>query len=349
MGKWIDFRSDTVTLPTKEMMRAIANAELGDDVYGDDLSTVKLERYAAQLFGKEEGLLVSSGTMGNLVATLTFTQHRRSEIIAETNSHMVDYEGGNTSHFGGISVRALEAKCGVLTPEQIEGAIRDPDNLHHPITSLLCIENTHANYGGTVVPADAGAKLKQVADKHKIPMHLDGARIFNASIALGRPVAELAAPFDSVQFCLSKGLSAPVGSVLVGEKDFIKEARHYRKMLGGGMRQCGIIAAAGMVALTTMITRLEEDHANARRLATGLDTLPGLAVDLDSVQTNIVRVNVKNANLTAGRLVELFEKKGVRCLARGPRTLRFLLHRHISSQDVTTAIAAIEKIITENN
>lgn len=348
MGKWIDFRSDTVTLPTEEMMRAIAHAELGDDVYGDDVTTVKLEKYAAQLFGKEDGLLVSSGTMGNLVAVLTFTQHRRAEIIAETNSHMVDYEGGNISHFGGVAVRALEGEHGVLAPEQIEKAIRDPDNLHHPITSLICMENTHANYGGTVVPKEAGARLKRVADAHTIPMHLDGARIFNASVALGLPVSELAADFDSVQFCLSKGLSAPVGSVLVGERDFIKEARHYRKMLGGGMRQCGIIAAAGMVALTTMIPRLQEDHDNARSLAMGLGQIPGLEVDLDTVQTNIVRVNVKSAQLTAAALAELFEKNGIRCLARGPHTLRFLLHRHVSSQDVTTAIATIEKIVTVN-
>jgi threonine aldolase len=348
MDKRIDFRSDTVTLPTEEMMRAIAVAELGDDVYGDDLSTVKLERYAAELFGKEDGMLVSSGTMGNLVATLTFTQHRRAEIIAEVNSHMVDYEGGNIAHFGGVSLRALEGKRGVLTPEQVEGAIRDPDNLHHPITSLICVENTHANYGGTVITVEDSAKLRQVADRFKIPMHLDGARIFNASVALGRSVAELCSDFDSVQFCLSKGLSAPVGSILVGDKDFIKEARHYRKMLGGGMRQCGIIAAAGMVALTKMIPRLQDDHDNARSLAEGLNRLPGLEVDLDGVQTNIVRAHVASRNFTASKLVELFESCGVRCLARGPRTLRFLLHRHIAPQDIDTAIKSMERVILKN-
>lgn len=348
MGRVIDFRSDTVTLPTKEMMQAIAAAELGDDVYGDDLATVKLERYAAELFGKESGLLVSSGTMGNLVAALTFTQRRRAEIIAETNSHMVDYEGGNLSHFGGVAVRALEGKNGVLTPEQIKAAIRDPDNLHHPVTSLICVENTHANYGGTVITVEDSAKIKRIADQHGIPMHLDGARVFNAAVALGISVSDIADDFDSVQFCLSKGLSAPVGSLLVGSKDFIQEARHYRKMLGGGMRQCGIISAAGMVALTKMVNRLQEDHDNARELGKGLSQLPGFKVDAATIQTNIVRADVADTGFQSGEIVNLLEGSGVRCLSRGPHVLRFLLHRHISSQDVRDAVRIIERVVAGN-
>jgi len=342
----IDFRSDTVTLPTQEMMNAIANAELGDDVYGDDISTVRLERYAAELLGKEDGLLVSSGTMGNLIAVLTFTQHRRSEIIAEVNSHIVDYEGGNVSHFGGVSVRAVESPAGVITPEQIDAAMRDANNLHHPVTSLICLENTHANYGGLVVGLKDVARIRQAADRHALPIHLDGARIFNAAVALGVPVAKMAEGCDSVQCCLSKGLSAPVGSVLVGSRDFIREARHYRKMLGGGMRQCGIIAAAGMVALKTMVQRLEEDHAHAKHLAEGLKAIPGLSVDVAGVQTNIVRVETHNSGLSAKELVALLEQRGVRCLARGPHTLRFILHRHISLQDVRSALQVLEQTVS---
>lgn len=339
----IDMRSDTVTLPTEAMMRAIANADLGDDVYGDDLPTVRLEQYAAELLGKEAGLLVTSGTMGNLVAALTHTQHRRAELIAETKSHMVDYEGGNLAHFGGIAVRALDGKRGVFSAEQVGNAIRNPENLHHPITSLICIENTHANASGTAIHPEQIAPIKEIANRHRIPMHLDGARIFNASVALNMPVAQLTAAFDSVQFCLSKGLSAPVGSLLVGSKDFIKEARHYRKMLGGGMRQCGIISAAGLVALKEMIGRLQEDHSNAKLLANGLSKLPGFDIDLQAVQTNIVCVNLRDSDMNANDLAALFEQGGVRCLSRGPYVLRFILHRHICEQDVIEAIRIIEK------
>lgn len=348
MKKSIDFRSDTLTLPTEEMMRAIAAADLGDDVYGEDPSVNRLERFAAELIGKEDALLVTSGTMGNLTAALTHTQRRRAEIIAEADSHIVNSEGGNLAHFGGIAVRALQSADGALTPEQIDAAVRDPNNVHHALTSLICLENSHNNHGGTVVGLEALAALRQAADRHNLPMHLDGARIFNAAVALGVPASAVAAPFDSVQFCLSKGLSAPMGSLLAGSRDFIKEARHYRKMLGGGMRQCGIIAAAGMVALTTMVERLAEDHANARALAVGLNKLPDLTVNLDGVRTNIVRVEMENglpAARPAQQLAQRLEQEGVRCLAVGPSSLRFVLHRHISAQDVRTALQAVEGIV----
>jgi threonine aldolase len=342
----IDLRSDTVTLPTEEMLAAMAAAELGDDVYGEDKSTIRLQEYAAGLLGKEAALLVTSGTMGNLVAVLTHTQSRRPEIIAEYNSHIMASEGGGYAHFGSVAARPLEGRYGALDPAQVEKCVRDRENVHHPVTSLICMENTHNYAGGAVIPLDSIYAVKKVADRHKIPMHLDGARIFNAATALGVEAKQIAAPFDSVQFCLSKGLSAPIGSLLAGSSDFIGEARHFRKMLGGGMRQCGFIAAAGMVALTKMIDRLAEDHANAKMLADGLIQIPGVRIDMKTVQSNIVRVDIEETGMEAAVFAARLKEKGVLCGAQGQYIIRFVLHRHISDNDTRAAINRINEVLT---
>ena len=346
MKKIIDLRSDTVTLPTREMMEAMTNAELGDDVFGEDKTTARLQECAAGLLGKEAAMLVTSGTMGNLTAILTHTQSRRPEIIAEYKSHIMVSEGGGYAHFGSVAARPIEGRHGALDPGKVEECVRDRDNVHYPVTSLICIENTHNQAGGTAIPLDNIYAVKKVADKYKIPMHLDGARIFNAAIALGVDAKAVAAPFDSVQFCLSKGLSAPVGSILTGSAEFIKEARHIRKMLGGGMRQCGIIAAAGLVALTKMTARLAEDHENAKALAAGLVQMPGIDIDMFTVQTNIVRTGVEGTGMEAPAFAARLAEEGVLCGAQGKYVIRFVLNRHVTAADVQTALGSISKIIT---
>jgi len=340
----IDLRSDTVTLPTQEMLDAMMKAELGDDVYGEDKTTVMLQEYAADLLGKGAGLLVPSGTMGNLIAILTHAQAKRAEIIAEFSSHMMVAEGGGYANLASCSVRPLVGEHGALDPRKVEECIRDRANEHHPVTRLICMENTHNYAGGTVIPPNKIYEVKKIAEKYGIPMHLDGARIFNAAIALGIEAREIAEPFESVQLCLSKGLSAPVGSLLLGSKEFIKEARFFRKMLGGGMRQCGIIAAAGMVALTGMVDRLAEDHENARTLALGLVRIPGIRIDMDTVQSNIVRADIENTGMESPVFVARLKERGVLCGGQGKYIVRFVLNRHIDSKNVLTALDQIGDI-----
>lgn len=340
----VDMRSDTVTLPTKEMMDAIQRAELGDDVKREDRSTIALEEYAADLLGKEAGLLVTSGTMGNLVSILTHTQNGRCEMLAESMSHVLISEAGNYAHLGSVAVRSVKGNKGVMDPQEVEGMIRDASNVHNPRTALICVENSHNYAGGTVVPLENLTAIRAVADRYGIPMHLDGARIFNAAVALGVPASSIAAPFDSVQVCLSKGLSAPVGSLILGGKAFIEEARHFRKMVGGGMRQCGIIAAAGLVALKTMPGRLAEDHATARRLADGIAAIEGIGLDLSTVQTNMVRIDTQGLGVTGAAFVEALSAEGVLCGAQGKYIVRFVTHRHISEQDVDDALHVIRRV-----
>lgn len=345
MRNVIDLRSDTVTKPTTHMQEAIFRAELGDDGYEEDPTINILEEIAADVVGKEAALLMPSGTMGNLTAIMTHTQNRKSEIIAEFYSHILNSEAAGYAHIAGAGVRGIKSVSGILDPEEVEACVRTPGVIHQPRTALICVENTHNYYGGTVVPVQSLYSLKDVADRHKIPMHLDGARIFNAACALNVDVKELTAPFDSVMFCLSKGLSAPVGSILAGDKCFIQEARHYRKILGGGMRQGGIIAAAGIIALKEMTNRLGEDNLRARKLAEGLSLLPGIKIDLSTVQTNIVRVNTKETGKKAARLTALLREEGVLCNATGMDTIRLVTHRHITDQDVRNALNAFEKVI----
>lgn len=336
----IDLRSDTVTLPTPEMRRAMFEAEVGDDVYGEDPTVNRLEEAAAALLGKEAGLFVPTGTQGNQVAVLTHAG-RGEEVIAEAESHLFYYEVGAVAALAGCQVRVVPGVRGAMDPERVEAAIRS-ENIHFPRTALVCLENTHNRAGGAVLPPGNAAAVAEVARRHGLPVHLDGARIFNAAVALGVPAAQVAAPADSVMFCLSKGLAAPVGSVLVGSRAFIARARVSRKLLGGGMRQAGILAAAGLVALRTMVARLAEDHQNAARLAAGLGGLPGLEVDPEGVETNIVAFRVADPRWDAPGLAAALRAAGVLCNAMGPRAVRMVTHKDVVRADVDEALDRVE-------
>ncbi|MFO7173259.1 MAG: low-specificity L-threonine aldolase [Bacillota bacterium] len=339
----IDLRSDTVTVPTPEMRRAMYEAEVGDDVYGEDPTVNRLEELAAEILGKEAALFVVSGTQGNQVAILTHTR-RGDEVICEAEAHVYFYEVGAIAALAGCQVRPIPGHRGMPAPEAVAAAIR-PKNVHFPRTGLICLENTHNRAGGTVLPQDQVEAVCAIAHQHGIPVHLDGARLFNAAVAQGRTARELAAPFDSVMVCLSKGLGAPVGSILAGRRDFIEEARRMRKLLGGGMRQAGVLAAAGIVALTTMVDRLAEDHANARRLAEGIAQIPGLAVDLKTVQTNMVFFDITDSRWDAPRLVAALEAAGVRCNAVGPRRVRWVTHKDVSAADCDRALLILQETL----
>lgn len=283
----IDFRSDTVTWPTPEMVEAMAKAQLGDDVYGEDPTINALQEKAAAMLGKEAALFVPSGTMGNLIAILSHAGRGDQAIVGE-NGHSFVYEAGGMSVLGGIAARPLPTDdAGRMALEAIEGAIA-PDDSHYPQTRLVLLENTYGGRGGYPIPLDYFTAVRALANRHNLNTHLDGARFFNAVVALGIEPQELAGTVDSVSFCLSKGLCAPVGSLLCGSADFIYRARRNRKLLGGGMRQAGVLAAAGLVALDRMVDRLADDHANARLLAEGLAKIPGIVIDPDQYKTNIV-------------------------------------------------------------
>src|SRR5215475_7462170 len=320
----VDLRSDTLTQPTPEMREAIARADVGDDVWGEDPTVQRLEAIAAERLGKEAGLYVTSGTQGNLVSVLAQTQPGQ-EIIVDLDSHIYNYEVGGAAVIGGVQMRPVRTARGFLTPEQVAEAVR-PDNIHLPASALVCLENTHNRHGGTCcTPEDIDA-VARAAHAHGLSVHLDGARLFNAAVALGCEARDLARGADSVTFCLSKGLGAPVGSVVCGTADFVARARRWRKMLGGGMRQAGVIAAAGVIALERMVDRLAEDHANARALAEALARLPGLAIDLPTVQTNIVIVRVEGPTRTA-QLIEGCAERKVRVHAVDPTSIRCVTHK----------------------
>lgn len=337
--KVIDLRSDTVTHPTLEMRQAIFEAEVGDDVYREDPTVNQLETMAAERIGKEASLLTTSGTQSNLIAVLTHSDHG-SEIIIGRNAHILWYEVGGAAALGGVILRTLpNDSCGRLNPNDIERAIRGK-GIHYPETTLLCLENTHNRCGGAVLTADYTNEICNLAHAHGLKVHLDGARIFNAAIALGVPARVLTENVDSISFCLSKGLSAPVGSLLCGSKDFIEQARKFRKMLGGGMRQAGIIAAAGIVALETMIDRLGQDHANAKRLAQGLAGIKGITLAQDNIPTNIVMFEL-STDLSAGEFIEGLEKVGAKVGSRGGNLFRAVTHRMVSSSDVDEALTRI--------
>jgi len=336
-----DLRSDTLTTPTAEMRAAMAAAEVGDDVWEEDPTVQRLESIAAERFGKEAGLFVASGTMGNQVAVLTHTQPGQ-EVIADADSHVLSYEVAGIARLALCQTRPLWTERGLPTPEQVRANIR-PKNIHIPVTGLLCVENTHNRHSGVAfTPEEIGAVVA-VAREHGVAVHLDGARIFNACVALGRTAREYGALADSVQFCLSKGLAAPVGSLLVGSREFVGRARRMRKLLGGGMRQVGILAAAGLVALDKMVGRLAEDHANARRLAEGVAGLPAIRIDLSRVQTNIVIFHVDRPG-GAAELVEGCKARKVKIHAIGPASIRCVTHKDVDAEDVDRAIAAIREI-----
>ncbi|AVX19675.1 L-threonine aldolase [Carboxydocella sporoproducens DSM 16521] len=340
--KYIDLRSDTVTQPTEEMRQAMARAEVGDDVYGEDPTVRRLEEKAAELFGKEAALLVPSGTMGNQLAVLAHTQ-RGDEVIVEAEAHVFFYEVGGLGALAGVQTRTIRGEKGVLPAARVREAIRLSD-IHFPRTALICLENTHNRAGGTVMGLQEMEAIGQIGKEYQIPIHLDGARIFNAATYLGLPVKVLTKDMDSVMFCLSKGLAAPIGSMLVGSAQFIARARRLRKMLGGGMRQAGIIAAAGMVALETMVERLAEDHRRARQLAEGLAAIPGLKVDLERVQTNIVVADIMATGLSPAVFLGKLKEQGVLAAAFGGNLVRFVTHKDIDDLDIDQALMEIERI-----
>lgn len=341
--KIIDLRSDTVTVPTPEMRQAMFEAEVGDDVYGEDPTVNRLEIEAAAMLGKEAAMFVPTGSQGNQVAVLSHT-NRGDEVIVEANSHVYFYEVGGIASLAGCQVRPIEGVRGVMDPDRIAAAIRGK-NVHFPDTALICVENTHNRSGGCVVPLANIRAIAALAHEHGIPVHMDGARVFNAATALGLPVAEVVAPVDSIMFCLSKGLAAPVGSMLVGSQAFIDKARRNRKLLGGGMRQAGIIAAAGLVGLRSMVERMAEDHANARRLAEGLLHLPGIAVEMETVQTNMIMFDVTDARWNAASLAGAMGRAGVRCNASGEQRIRLVTHKDVAAADVPDALDRIAEVL----
>ncbi len=340
--KVIDLRSDTVTHPTPEMRQAMFEAEVGDDVYREDPTVNRLEMMAAGIMGKEAALFTTSGTQSNLIAVLTHTNHG-DEIIMGDEAHMLWYEVGGAAALGGVTLRTVPTdSCGRLNLDDIDRAIRAND-IHYPETRLLCLENTHNRCGGAVLTTDYTNEVCNLAHRRGLKVHLDGARIFNAAIALGVPACALTENVDSVSLCLSKGLSAPVGSLLCGSKDSIERARKFRKMLGGGMRQAGIIAAAGIVALETMVDRLGEDHANARRLAQGLAGIKGITLAQDNIPTNIVMFEL-SPELSAREFMEGLEKAGVKVGLRDGRPFRAVTHCMVSSSDIDEALTRIETV-----
>jgi len=341
--KTIDLRSDTVTLPSPAMREAINTAELGDDVFGEDPTVNRLEELAAERMGKEAALLVVSGTMGNLVCILTHCR-RGEEVILGDMSHTFLYEAGGMSALGGVHPHTLANQPdGTMLLEEIEAAVR-ADNVHFPRTRLICLENTHNRCAGSPLTVEYTDAVAALAKKHNLLLHLDAARIFNAALALGVDVKQLTQSADSVAFCLSKGLAAPVGSLLCGSKKFVAEARRTRKVLGGGMRQAGIIAAAGITALEEMVDRLEEDHRNAKRLAQGIAGIETLSIDVESVRTDIVYFEVAGEQITAEQLTSELAKKGVKILHIGPNRLRAVTHYGITADDIDTALKAIQEI-----
>lgn len=341
----IDLRSDTVTQPTPEMRAAMAQAEVGDDVFGDDPTVNRLQELAAERLGKEAALFVPSGTMGNLASILAHCG-RGDEVILGNLSHTFVYEQGGIAALGGIIPHTLPNRPdGTMDLAAIEAAIR-PDNIHYPRTRLICLENTHNLCGGAVLTPEYTQAVAELAHRHGLKLHIDGARIFNAAAALGVDVRELVREADSVTFCLSKGLCAPVGSVICGSRAFIAEARRARKVLGGGMRQAGVLAAAGMVALETMPQRLHEDHRRARRLAERLAALPGVSVT--PAPTNIVYFELApTLPVDAISLTEKLKARGILMLARDARRLRAVTHYWISDADIETTLQAIEEILHE--
>jgi len=335
--KPIDLRSDTVTHPTPAMRRAMAEAELGDDVFGDDPTVNRLEEMAAVRMGKAAAMLVPSGTMANLAAVMAHCG-RGDEVILGEQSHTFLYEAGGVAVLGSIHPHTLPNRPdGTLDPAAIESAIR-PDNVHFPRSRLICLENTHNRCAGVPLGADYTARVAGIARRHNLKLHIDGARIFNAAVALNCPVTDLTRDADSVSFCLSKGLACPIGSLLCGPAEFIRQARRIRKVLGGGMRQAGIIAAAGIVALSEMIDRLADDHANARKLAEGLAEIPGIAIDPAAVRTNIVYFDL---NADAARFVRALDGRGVRVISTSPTRCRAVTHYGIESADIDAALKII--------
>jgi len=341
--KIIDLRSDTVTKPSPAMRRAMAEAEVGDDVYLEDPTANYLQARAAELFGREAALFVPSGSMGNLTCIMAQTR-RGQEVICEAAGHVYNYEMASMSALGGVLPRLVPTENGIMIWEQISRAIREKA-YYRPQTALVALENTHNMAGGTVYPKQLADEICDRAHEAGLAVHLDGARIFNAAVYLGEDVAEITKKFDSIQFCLSKGLGAPVGSMIVGSKDFIERCRVIRKMLGGGMRQVGVLAAAGLVALEQGPKRLHIDHDNAQVLAQGLAKIPGIRIDPNKVQTNIVIFEVGQAGLTSAQFIERLAQRKVLGGAVDSTRVRMVTHLDVSREDVEQAVRMVGEVV----
>jgi len=345
MPEIINLMSDTVTHPTEEMRKAMYTAVVGDDVQKMDPTVNQLQEMAAAMVGMEDSLFVPSGTMGNLIALLCHAPAGR-EVFLEASSHINLLEGGGIARVAGLMPYQIKGKNGILDPNELRSAIRKED-VHHPTPGLLCIENTHNAGGGTVYPIEHLREYRKIADEFGLKFHMDGARVFNAAVYLGIPVKEIVKHTDSVMFCLSKGLSSPVGSMLCGTKEFIKDALKARKMLGGGLRQAGVLAAAGMISLSQMTDRLADDHKTAKKLAEGLSEIDGITMDLAAVQTNIVflRFNPDNPKDAVYFGNELKEKYGILCGVRNPGLVRMVTHRQISDENINYVLESAKKIM----
>lgn len=340
----IDLRSDTVTRPGPAMRKAMAEAEVGDDVFRDDPTVIRLEEKTAKLLGKEAALFVPSGTMANVVAIRAQTHHG-DEVICEETSHIVQHEVAAHAALSGVQLRMLPARRGLLSPEQVAAAIRPP-NIHHPVSRVVEIENTHNWGGGAVYPVEQVAEIARIAHEGGARVHIDGARLLNACAAVGVAPSAYTQHADSCSLCLSKGLGAPIGSMLAGGRSFVEEARRCRKMLGGGMRQVGIIAAAGIYALDHNVERLAEDHANAKLLAEALAELPGVEIDPADVETNLVIFDVTRQGLTAGQLVDAMNDRGVLFIGIGPQRCRMVTHLDVSREQTEEAISQLRDFLT---
>lgn len=344
MKEFIDLRSDTVTKPTPAMRKAMAEAEVGDDVYGEDPTVNTLQEKVAQILGKEAAIFVPTGTMANQLAIKSHTQPG-DEVILEATSHSYNFEGGAGAALSGVQFYCIQGTRGVLDPAQIEGAIR-PIDQHFAVTRLISLENTHNRGGGSVYPIERIRDIYRLAKSKGLMVHLDGARLWNASVAAGVKPHEYAQWADSVSVCLSKGLGAPIGSLVAGPKTFISRVHRFRKMFGGGMRQVGIIAAAGIYALDHHFHRLADDHRNAKRLAEGLKGLRGISVDPASVETNIVIFDISGTGMASSRLAEVMKKEGLLIHALPNQKIRLVTHLDVSSDDVERALGAFREILS---
>ena len=337
----IDLRSDTITQPTPAMRAAMADAEVGDDTFGDDPTMQRLEACVAEMLGKESALFTPSGTMANQLALRAHTESG-DEILVDANAHIYYYEAGGPAALSGVSCRCLAGVHGIFTAKDVETALRPPDQ-HFPPTKLVCLENTHNRGGGTIWPMERIREVADIARRQGLRMHLDGARLWNASVATGIAERDYAAHFDSVSVCFSKGLGAPIGSALCGPRDFIQRARRFRKMFGGGMRQTGILAAGALYALEHHRSRLAEDHRNARALAQGLARLPGIELDPARVETNIVFFGVQT--IQAKELVQRLEQAGVRMLAAGPASIRAVTNLMVAAEEIPKTLEIVGRVM----
>jgi threonine aldolase len=341
--KTIDLRSDTVTRPTPGMLDAMMSAKVGDDVFEDDPTVQALESKAAKLFGVEASLFVASGTMGNQVSLYTHA-HRGDELICDDEAHIDWYEVGGAAALSGLQVRPIPAPNGIPDPDAIKAAIRPP-NIHHPVTGIIAVENTHNRAGGVVVPLDVMRKIAALAHDHGAKTHLDGARIWNAHAATGIALSEWAQGFDSVQVCLSKGMGAPVGSMILGKREFITRARRTRKMFGGGMRQVGILAAAGIWAIDNQLPKLADDHRRAKHLAASISDLPGVRLIPDPPPTNIVVIDLSERGDDTDKILAKLEARGILLVGFGASRIRAVTHRDVDDDDIEAAIVELKKVL----